>query len=106
MNRLGYIYLIKCTITDKSYYKIDKGLIYFRTTETYPISTKIRCRKNITDEILISIVSDLENTLDSYNDIARRYSVDRHTVSCSNNGTRYAKRLCEVTDINYFPIRD
>ena len=83
--------------------RINLGEIYAQEGVTYPISNL--SRKNLSNDVLQDICYDLENTTLSYNDIARKYNVDRHTVSCINNGSRYLQRI-EKIGYSYFPIRD
>ena len=83
--------------------RINLGEIYTHDDMKYPI--RKFARSNISNETLLNVLFDLENTKLSYNDIARKYDIDRHTVSAINDGTRYSARV-EKLGYTYFPIRN
>lgn len=82
--------------------RINLGEIYIHNDMKYPI--RKFARSNVSNEVLSNILFDLENTKLSYNEIARKYDVDRHTVSSINDGTRYSTRA-EKLGYTYFPVR-
>lgn len=100
-NTLSYI-ASKYDTSIQTIRRINLGEIYHCDDEVYPIIKM--ARGNVSSDVLTSIVYDLEMTDLTFNDIARKYNVDRHTVSKINSGERYVKEL-EKIGIIYFPIR-
>lgn len=83
--------------------RINLGEIYRHEGIDYPI--KVFSRSNVTPDTLEGVLYDLENTDLSFNLIAEKYNIDRHTVSAINDGTRYSSMVSEFGYL-YFPIRN